>query len=58
MNRKSYLKIVKALVELLVVIMTEIGRVPVANAYKVGSNVMKAIVGETPDQVEKDVNKK
>lgn len=37
----------EALVNLLVVIMVEAGRVPVENAMRVGQNVLKAVTGKT-----------
>lgn len=36
-----------ALVNLLVVIMVEAGKVPLASANKIGSNVLKAVTGGT-----------
>ena len=50
MNKESYVKIIKALVNLLVVIMVEAGKVPYNSAIKVGQNVMKAVTGSTGEE--------
>ena len=50
MNKESYVKIIKALVKLLVVIMVEAGKVPYDSAIKVGQNVMKAVTGSTGEE--------
>lgn len=47
MNRQGYIRIMIALVNLIVVIMTEAGRVPYESAKKVGDNILKAITGGT-----------
>lgn len=47
MNRKSYVRIIKALVDLLIVIMVEAGRVPFENAARIGTSIMKAVTGGT-----------
>jgi hypothetical protein len=43
---ESYVKIMKALVNLMVTIMVEIGKVPLQSAKKIGDNVIKAITGK------------
>ena len=50
MNRQSYIKVMQALVNLMVVLMTEAGKVPAAAASKVGENVMKAVTGGSGDK--------
>ena len=50
MNKESYVKIIKALVNLLVVIMVEAGRVPYTSAIKIGENIMKAVTGGTGEK--------
>lgn len=45
MSREGYIKIMTALVNLMVTIMVEVGKVPMESAKKVGSAVMKAITG-------------
>lgn len=45
MNRESYIKIMKALVNLMVTIMVEGGKVPMNSARSVGEAVMKAVTG-------------
>lgn len=45
MNRQGYIKVMQALVNLMVVLMTEAGKVPAAAAKTVGENVMKAVTG-------------
>ena len=45
MNRKSYIRIIEAVINLIVVIMVEAGRVPIENAMKVGENIFKALTG-------------
>ena len=40
----------QAVVDLLVVIMIEAGKVPVDTAYKIGQNVMKAVTGGTGEK--------
>ena len=45
MGKQGYIKIMGALVNLMVTIMVEAGKVPMASAKKVGENVMKAITG-------------
>lgn len=47
MNRQGYIKIIAALVNLLVTIMVEAGKVPYQSAVKVGENIMKAATGGT-----------
>ncbi len=47
MNRQGYIKIIAALVNLLVTIMVEAGKVPYQSAVKVGESVMKAVTGGT-----------
>lgn len=47
MNKAGYVRIMAALVNLLVVIMVEAGRVPLASATKIGSNILKAVAGGT-----------
>jgi hypothetical protein len=47
MNKQGYTRIMQALVNLIVVIMTEAGSVPLESAKKVGQNIMKAITGGT-----------
>jgi hypothetical protein len=47
MNRQGYIKIMAALINLLVTIMVEAGKVPYQTAVKVGQNVMKAVTGGT-----------
>jgi hypothetical protein len=49
MNRSGYVKIMSALIRLMVTIMVEAGKVPIASAEKVGANVMKAITGRSED---------
>jgi hypothetical protein len=49
MNKAGYVKIMVALVNLLVVIMVEAGRVPLASATKIGENILKAIAGGTSE---------
>lgn len=46
---ESYVKIMKALVNLMVTIMVEMGKVPIASARQVGNNVLKAITGKGDD---------
>jgi len=53
MNRQSYIKIMQALVNLMMVLMTEAGKVPAASAKTVGENVMKAITGGTGENKQK-----
>ena len=43
-----------AVVNLIVVIMKEAGRVPAETSMKVGENILKAITGKTSDQIKKD----
>jgi hypothetical protein len=50
MNKTGYIRIMQAVVNLLVVIMTEAGKVPADTAYKVGQNVMKAVTGGTGEK--------
>ena len=50
MNRQSYIRIMQALVNLMVVLMTEAGKVPADTAKTVGANVMKAVTGGTGDK--------
>ena len=45
MNKQGYIKIIGALVNLLVVIMAEAGKVPLASAKQIGEAVMKAATG-------------
>ena len=45
MNRTGYIRIMSAAVNLIVVIMVEAGKVPMANAQKVGENILKALTG-------------
>ena len=45
MNRQGYINIMKAVVNLIVVIMIEAGKVPIESAKKVGENILKAITG-------------
>lgn len=45
MNRQGYIKIIGALVNLLVTIMVEAGKVPMNSAKQVGDAVMKATTG-------------
>jgi hypothetical protein len=47
MNKAGYVKIMQALVNLLVVIMVEAGKVPLASATKIGSNILNAVTGGT-----------
>ena len=47
MNRQGYIRIMQALVNLLVVVMVEAGKVPLQGAQKVGENVLKAVTGGT-----------
>jgi hypothetical protein len=50
MNRQGYMKVMQALVNLMVVLMTEAGKVPMDSAKKVGDSVMKAVTGGTGDK--------
>jgi len=50
MNKAGYIRIMSALVNLLVVIMVEAGKVPLQTAFKVGENVMKAVTGGTGEK--------
>jgi len=52
--RDSYVKIMIALINLMVVIMVEIGKVPINSAKLIGNNVFKAITGKTEDDVNKN----
>ena len=45
MGKSGYINIMKALVNLMVVIMVEAGKVPMDSAKKVGENVLKAVGG-------------
>lgn len=47
MNRQSYIRIMQAVVNLMIVIMVEAGRVPLDSANKIGENILKAITGGT-----------
>lgn len=47
MDRKGYIRIMNALVNLIVVIMVEAGKVPLESAKKVGQNILKATTGGT-----------
>ena len=47
-----------AVVNLMVVIMVEAGKVPFESANKIGSTVLKAIVGKSKDEAEKTSAKK
>lgn len=47
MNKQGYVRIMVALVNLMVVIMIEAGKVSADSARKVGENVLKAITGGT-----------
>ncbi len=47
MNKVGYIRIMEALINLLVVIMVEAGKVPFTSAVKIGSNILKAITGGT-----------
>ena len=47
MNRKSYLKIIEALVNLMYVIIVEAGRVPVNTAITMCKSIIKALTGGT-----------
>lgn len=50
MNKTGYIRIVQAVVNLLVVIMTEAGKVSADSAVKVGQNIMKAVTGGTGEK--------
>ena len=50
MNKESYVKIIKALVNLLIVIMMEAGKVPYNSAVKIGQNIMRAVTGSTGEE--------
>lgn len=50
MNRQGYIRIMKAVVNLIVVIMVEAGKVPLESASKVGENIMKALTGGTGEK--------
>lgn len=58
MNRRSFLKIIKALANLIFVILVEAGRTPVDNARKMVSFITRALVGGTPEQIDQELNKK
>lgn len=45
MNKQGYVKIMGALVNLMVTIMVEAGKVPMASAKQIGEAVMKAVSG-------------
>lgn len=47
MNKQGYVNIMKALVNLLVVIMVEAGKVPIATASKIGQSLMRTVTGGT-----------
>jgi hypothetical protein len=47
MNSEGYFRIMKAITNLIVVLMVEAGKVPTESAQKVGSNILKAITGKT-----------
>jgi hypothetical protein len=47
MNRAGYIKIMQALVNLMIVIMVEAGKVPLDSATKIGSSILKAITGDS-----------
>lgn len=53
MNRAGYIRIMQALVNLIIVIMVEAGKVPIQNAQKVGENILKATTGGTGKQTTK-----
>jgi|694.fasta_scaffold72074_7 hypothetical protein len=46
MNRQGYIKIMQAVANLIIVIMTEAGKVPVDSARKVGDAFMQAVTGK------------
>lgn len=50
MNKAGYVKIMQALVNLLVVIMVEAGKVPLSSATKIGSNILGAVTGGTENK--------
>lgn len=50
MNRAGYLRIMKAVIDLLAVIMIEAGRVPAESAQRVTMNIWKAITGGAKQQ--------
>lgn len=53
MNRAGYIRVMRALVNLVVVIMIEAGKVPAQSAQKVGENILKAVTGDTGKQTDK-----
>ncbi len=53
MNKNSYLKIMQAIVNLMIVIMIEAGGVARENASKIGENVLRAITGGSIDKNDK-----
>jgi hypothetical protein len=50
MNSKGYFNIMKALANLLAVIMVEAGKVPVDSATKIANNVLKAVAGKSDEK--------
>ncbi len=45
MNRQGYIKIMKAVANLIIVIMTEAGRVPLESAKKVANAFLQVVIG-------------
>ena len=52
--RESYIRVMIAVVNLMVTIMIEFGKVPLKSAHGVGKNVLKAITGRTDDKEKKE----
>ena len=50
MNRQGYIKIMQAVANLIIVIMTEAGKVPLESAKKVANAFMQAVTGKPADQ--------
>lgn len=50
MDKQGYVKVMQAVVNLIVVLMVEAGKVPLNSAKKVGENIMKAVTGGTGEK--------
>ena len=57
MNREGYIKIMRAIAHLIIVIMQEAGRVPFLSAKKVADAFLRATTGKLTES-EEDNNKK
>jgi len=50
MDRKGYVRVMQAITNLIVILMVEVGNVPIDSAKKVGENILKAITGGTGEK--------